>query len=138
MRIAIVNDLPLAVEAVRRVIAVKGGHELAWIATDGEDAVRRCAADLPDLVLMDLIMPGMDGVQATREIMARCPCPIVVVTDSVEDSTSKVFEAMGAGALDAVNTPVFMQPDSSEGSEALLLKIDNDPKIDRRSGEWAP
>ena len=56
---------------------------------------------------MDLIMPGMDGVEATRRIMARKPCAIVVVTANVTHQSAKVFEAMGAGALDAVNTPVL-------------------------------
>jgi two-component system response regulator WspF len=124
MRIAIVNDMVLAVEAVRRVITGTGGHELAWVATDGAEAVSRCASDRPDLVLMDLIMPGMDGVQATRQIMANSPCPVVVVTASVESNSSKVFEAMGAGALDAVNTPAATDAERQEGSLALLSKIE--------------
>jgi two-component system response regulator WspF len=124
MRIAIVNDMMMAVEAVRRVIIGTGGHELAWVASDGAEAVRRCAADLPDLVLMDLIMPGMDGVQATRQIMASSPCPVVVVTASIENHSSQVFEAMSAGALDAVNTPVADDSNFQEGSRALLTKIE--------------
>src|SRR5882757_1255677 len=110
MRIAIVNDVIMAVEAVRRVIANCSGHELAWVALDGEEAVARCAADTPDLILMDLVMPRLDGVEATRRIMASNPCAIVIVTANVNDNSSKVFEAMGAGALDAVNTPVLESP----------------------------
>ena len=105
MRIAIVNDVLTAVEAMRRALSQARGHELAWVARDGAEAVRRCAVDTPDLVLMDLIMPEMDGVEATRQIMARNPCAIVVVTADVNRNSSKVFEALGAGALDAVDTP---------------------------------
>ncbi len=123
MRIAIVNDMPLAVEAVRRVIVSDGGHELAWVARDGVEAVRACARDLPDLVLMDLIMPRMDGVEATRRIMTQTPCAIVLVTANVTDNSSRVFEAMGAGALDAVNTPVIESPGACKGANALLAKI---------------
>jgi two-component system, chemotaxis family, response regulator WspF len=124
MRIAIVNDVIMALEAVRRVVVGSSGHQLAWVAVNGEDAVARCATDTPDLILMDLIMPRVDGVEATRRIMATTPCAIVVVTASVEDNSSKVFEAMGAGALDAVNTPVLEQPGGPDGAGALLAKIE--------------
>src|ERR1700727_1564628 len=116
MRIGIVNDMFMAVEALRRVLSGPGGHQVAWIARDGQQAVDMCAKDTPDLVLMDLIMPRMDGVEATRQIMIHSPCPIVVVTASVEENSSKVFDAMGVGALDAVNTPVIGEPGSLEGA----------------------
>jgi two-component system, chemotaxis family, response regulator WspF len=123
MRIAIVNDMAMAVEAMRRTLHDACGHELAWVARDGAEAVERCARDTPDLVLMDLIMPEMDGVEATRRIMARTPCAIVVVTASVDQNTSKVFEAMGAGALDAVDTPILERTGNFAGTDALLGKI---------------
>jgi two-component system, chemotaxis family, response regulator WspF len=123
MRIAIVNDMAMAVEAMRRTLHNACGHELAWVARDGAEAVERCASDTPDLVLMDLIMPQMDGVEATRQIMARTPCAIVVVTASVDQHTSKVFEAMGAGALDAVDTPILERTGNFTGTDALLGKI---------------
>ena len=124
MRIAIVNDVSLAVEAVRRVVLASREDKLAWVAHDGAQAIELCSHDIPDLILMDLIMPGMDGAEATRRIMARTPCPIVVVTADVRNNSSKVFEAMGAGALDAVNTPVFEHPDAGNGSQALRSKIE--------------
>jgi chemotaxis response regulator CheB len=123
VRIAIVNDMRMAVEALRRVLAAAPGLELAWIALDGGEAVKKCAEDRPDLVLMDLIMPVMDGVEATRQIMARSPCPILVVTANVTVNASKVYEAMGYGALDAVNTPVLDKGAKSPGAVALLAKI---------------
>src|SRR5437867_11929600 len=129
MRIAIVNDVSLAVEAMRRVVAASHQHQLAWIARDGAEAVERCADDTPDLILMDLIMPNMDGVEATRRIMASTPCAIVVVTANVNNTTSKVFEALGAGALDAVNTPVMERPNAPEGAGALLAKIETIRKL---------
>ncbi len=123
MRIAIVNDLMMAVEAMRRVLAGAPQHSLAWIARDGAEAVQRCAADRPDLILMDLIMPVMDGVEATRRIMAATPCPILVVTATVNGNSGRVFEALGAGALDAVNTPAIGGGGSDVAVTALLVKI---------------
>jgi len=123
MNIGIANDLPLAIEAMRRVIATRAEHRVLWVATDGEQAVDFCVAEPPDLVLMDLIMPKLDGVEATRRIMARAPCAILIVTSSVGANTWRVYEAMGAGALDAVDTPTLGE-NVEGGSQSLLNKIE--------------
>ena len=124
MRIGLVNDLPLAVEALKRALALKPGHQVAWIARNGAEAVALCAQDTPDLVLMDLLMPVMDGVEATRRIMAASPCAILVVTVSVGANSWRVFEAMGHGALDAVDTPALGAGDPRANAAPLLAKID--------------
>jgi len=129
MRIAIVNDMVMAVEAMRRVLAKAPQHELAWIARDGVEAVELSARHTPDLILMDLIMPRMDGVEATRRIMAEHPCAILVVTATVKGHSSKVFEAMGAGALDVVKTPILAGVGTPDGAEALLRKIETLGKL---------
>ncbi len=123
MKIGIVNDLPLVLEALRQTITRNNDHQVLWVARDGAQAVRMCRDQTPDLILMDLLMPVMDGVQATREIMAYTPCPILVVTSSIEVNASLVFEAMGAGALDAINTPMVDGPLFGNGREDLLRKI---------------
>jgi chemotaxis response regulator CheB len=123
MKIGIVNDVALAAEALRRAVTADGAHEVVWVAENGKVAVEHCIALRPDLVLMDLIMPEMDGVEATRQIMARAPCAILVVTASVEGHAAQVFAAMGAGALDATNTPILGPGGAGEGREALLQKI---------------
>jgi two-component system response regulator WspF len=83
-----------------------------------------CAKETPDLILMDLIMPNTDGVQATRQIMAKTPCAILVVTTSIDINADRVFEAMGYGALDAVDMPVLGTMDLRESAAALLALID--------------
>ncbi len=124
MRVAIVNDLSMAVEILRRVIVTVPGYELAWVAYDGAQAVEKCAGDRPDLILMDLIMPVMDGVQATCAIMKRSPCPILVVTATVSGNAAKVFEAMGCGALDAVCTPTVTSGGVFRGAADLIQKME--------------
>jgi chemotaxis response regulator CheB len=122
MRIGIVNDVSMVVEALRRVVTSKPKHRVLWTAASGAEAVELCAKQPPDLVLMDLLMPGMDGVEATRRIMANSPCAILVVTASVGANAWRVFEAMGHGALDAVDTPTL--GGKTAGTVALLTKLD--------------
>ena len=123
MKIAIVNDMVIAVEAIRRVLLTIPEYQVAWIAKNGAEAVAKCAKDTPDLILMDLIMPVMDGVEATRLIMKQSPCAIVIVTANVSENAAKVFEAMSYGALDAVNTPILGSQGKPEAAIALLGKI---------------
>ncbi|MCJ7684787.1 MAG: chemotaxis response regulator protein-glutamate methylesterase [Desulfobacteraceae bacterium] len=134
MRIAIVNDITVIVAFLSKIVLRAANHEIAWVARDGAEAVAKCAADTPDLVLMDLIMPVMDGVEATRQIMNRSPCPILVVTATMDGNTAKVFEAMGFGALDATNIPVMgSDPASQQEIDALLKKIQMIGKLNRQS-----
>lgn len=134
MRIAIVNDSPLAVEALRRVLKEDRRHEVAWVALDGADAVEKCRRETPDLVLMDLIMPVLDGVEATRRIMSESPCAVLVVTGTVEGNAAAVFRAMGAGALDAVNTPVL----GGAGADAARPLLEKIATIGRLVGRGVP
>ena len=124
MKIGIVNDMPLAIEALRRALAARPDYELLWVAQDGEQAVDFCSAQRPDVVLMDLVMPKVDGIEATRRIMARAPCAILIVTVDVGANAWRVYEAMGAGALDAVDTPSLSGPDSHKSIAVLIAKID--------------
>lgn len=123
MRIAIANDVSAIAQTLAQTIARQTEHSICWIARDGAETVARCREDLPDLVLMDLIMPVMDGVEATRRIMRDTPCAILVVTASVSENAARVFEAMAAGALDAVNTPVLRGAESTSSLAALLRKL---------------
>ena len=131
------NDMFAAVECLRRAV-IHGGHEVAWVAGNGEEAVSKCVADHPDLVLMDLFMPVMDGVEATRLIMEKAPCPIVVVTSSVDDHAARAFEAMGVGAVDAVNTPICGISDDMSGARDLLNKLETIQKLVKHSVESVP
>jgi len=123
MRVAIVNDLALAREVLRRLVTSVPGYSVAWTAADGAEAVRRAAADRPDAILMDLVMPVLDGAEATRRIMAESPCPILLVTSSVSCNFNKVYEAMGHGGLDAVNTPTFGPDGKVRDGEGLLARL---------------
>jgi len=133
VRIAIVNDTALIVEFLRKIALSVADYEIAWVARNGLEAVKKCAADTPDLILMDLVIPVMDGVEATRQIMTKSPCPILVVTAAMDGNTAKVFEAMGHGALDAISTPVMGNDAAAQQSrKALLKRIETIGKLNRQ------
>jgi len=121
MRVGLVNDLPMAIEVLRRIVTSTAEHRVAWIAMDGSEAVEATRRDRPDLILMDLNMPVMNGVEATRRIMAETPCPILLVTASVDANVSGVYDAMGHGALDAVDIPVVGTNGTASSQGSVLL-----------------
>ena len=129
MKIGIVNDVRAACEALRRVVDSLPDHEIAWTAANGVEAVAMAKRHRPDLILMDLIMPHLDGVEATRQIMASAPCAILVVTATVSGNISLVYEAMGHGALDAVDTPILGPAGEVSGAGALVEKIGTIAKL---------
>jgi two-component system response regulator WspF len=124
MRIGIVNDLALARETLRRLIQTTPEHSVAWLAENGEEAVRRAIQDPPDVILMDLVMPVMDGVEATRRIMAQKPCSILLVTSSITGNFNLVYRAMGHGGLDAVNTPTLGPDGKVRDGEGLVARLE--------------
>ncbi len=123
MKVAIVNDSKMAVEILRRIVTGLPDFTLAWVAYSGEEALDLYAKATPDIVLMDLIMPGIDGAETTRRMMSTAPCVILVVTATTVGNRDQVFEAMGHGALDAVNTPVMTRDNGIDGAQPLIRKL---------------
>jgi two-component system, chemotaxis family, response regulator WspF len=129
MRLGIVNDMPMIAEALRRTVTRNSTHEVEWIAHDGSAAIEYCRERKPDLILLDLIMPGIDGVEVTRQIMLHTPCPILLVTSSINSNMNLVFQALGKGALDAVDTPQIGGINAAVSTTALLNKINQIARI---------
>jgi two-component system response regulator WspF len=123
MKIAIVNDKLVDINILRRIIESVPFYEVIWIARNGKEAISKCQENVPDLILMDLLMPVMDGVEATKHIINYYSCAILIVTRSKEDNIAHVYAAMGYGALDVVNTPVISTTKSSSMTDKLLYKI---------------
>ncbi|HEY6694008.1 MAG TPA: response regulator transcription factor [Solirubrobacteraceae bacterium] len=98
IRVLAADDHPLALAGLRQLLAALDDIALVGAAASGEEAVRLAAEHAPDVVLMDLEMPGMDGIQATRELLARRPATAVVVLTSFSDR-ERILAALDAGAV---------------------------------------
>src|SRR6266545_2463672 len=97
LRVVVVDDHPMYRDGVRQMLAISAETEPVGEAATGEEAVETVKRLRPDLVLMDLRLPGMSGVEATRRILEDVPgLPIVVL--SMLDDDDSVFAAMRAGA----------------------------------------
>ncbi len=111
LRILVVDDEPAMVGAISALVGT-AGHQVIT-AYDGDAAIRRFEEEAPDLVLLDLAMPGRDGVDVCREIRRTSGTPIIVLTGE-SDELAKV-EALDAGADDYVTKPF--------GRQELLARI---------------
>jgi two-component system chemotaxis response regulator CheB len=123
LRILIAEDSALFVEVLCDLLADEEDIEIIDIADNGEDAVRRCLETSPDLVVMDIQMPRLDGLSATELIMARAPTPILVMTsDPWRNGVDLSFRALSAGALDLIPKPEHLPLDEEERRD-LVRKI---------------
>src|SRR5258708_2956485 len=95
--VLIADDHQFFRDGVRALLDAQADMECVGEATTGEEPVRRASATHPDVVIMDVQMPGMSGVEATRQIVSSSPQMRVLVVTMFEDD-SLVFAAMRAGA----------------------------------------
>ena len=98
IRVLLVEDHGLVRAGLERLLATVEDVEVVGGAADGAEAIRLAAETQPDVVLMDLSMPNVDGIEATREIVAARPEAQVVVLTSVADR-ERILAALDAGAV---------------------------------------
>jgi two-component system response regulator WspF len=133
MRVGIISERSLAAEELSRTILLRSSHEIHWIADSAATAVSFCAVRTPDVVLMAPPFVAIDGVAVTRQIMLDSPCPILIVTESLGGNATFVLDAMGVGALGAIDLPPVGAPSPWGGTKALLAKMDAISKLTERS-----
>jgi two-component system chemotaxis response regulator CheB len=125
IRVLVVEDSPTVRMLLVSLLDEDPEIQVVGQATTGRQAVALVIELQPDLVTMDVLMPDMDGLEATRQIMAHRPTPILIVTAHAEsDEMNVAFEAMKAGALDMVAKPpgIAASEDTPWGRE-LLAKV---------------
>ncbi|MEI7499870.1 MAG: chemotaxis-specific protein-glutamate methyltransferase CheB [Bacteroidota bacterium] len=106
IRVLIVEDSPTSQGLLRGILSEDPGFEVIGTATDGEQAIEFVIKKHPDVVSMDIYMPVMDGVVATRQIMKQSPVPIVIVSSFYTPAEVKMsFKILEAGALTILPKP---------------------------------
>lgn len=129
MRVAVVHDRPCARRSLEALLD-GAGHRVLWTAADGLEAARRCAEARPDLLVLGWSGAGGQGPGEVAALVEAVGCPVLVVASSLDRDAPWVFQAMGAGALDAVATPVVGgQGDTAAAGSDLLRKIDTIEKL---------
>jgi DNA-binding NarL/FixJ family response regulator len=98
IRVLLADDHPLVRQGMRAVLDAVGDIEVAGEAGDGREAVRQAVELRPDVIVMDLQLPGLHGIEATRQIQTQVPDAAVLVLTMFEDDAT-VFAAVRAGAL---------------------------------------
>lgn len=105
IRVLIAEDSPTVRRHLVDLINEAEGLRVVAEARDGEEALRLAGEIRPDIISMDIRMPGIDGLEATRRIMNRYPTPVVIVSGLVEREVDLSFQALQAGALAVVEKP---------------------------------
>lgn len=105
VRVLIVDDSPFVREVLREGLSRYPDIAIVGEASDGKRAEKMVMELKPDVVTMDVVMPMVGGMEAIKSIMARCPTPIVVVSDAQNDHRYLSLEAMEAGALETFAKP---------------------------------
>lgn len=125
IRVLVVEDSPTARALLVYMLEEDPEIQVVGQATDGRQGVEMAARLQPDMILMDVVMPDMDGLEATRRIMRERPTPILIVTAHVDSpELNVVFEAMKAGALDVAPKPVgFGEEENGDWERELILKV---------------
>lgn len=122
IRVLIVEDSDTAALLIRRIIESDPEMTVIGIARNGKEAVDFTLKLLPDIITMDILMPVMDGLEATKIIVSRCPTPIVVISSTLNDkSVQATFPILEAGALSALAKPKsVLSPDFEDERKRIL------------------
>jgi two-component system chemotaxis response regulator CheB len=122
IRVLIAEDSPVACKLLVSILQSAPSLQVVGIAHNGAEAVRLAKQLKPDVITMDVYMPEMDGLEATRQIMTESPRPIIIVSDNIDKKERNLtFNALQVGALSVIEKPTMYDP--PELHEALVSQV---------------
>jgi two-component system chemotaxis response regulator CheB len=135
IRVLIAEDSPVARELLVAILQNAPGVQVVGTARNGAEAVRLTQRLKPDVITMDVHMPEMDGIAATRQIMAEMPRPIVMLSASLNKNKHNLtFDALQAGALSVLEKPALHDPPETHADLIHQIKLMAEVKVVRRWG----
>ncbi len=138
IKVLIVEDSLVSQELLIHILTSDPEIRVVGVARNGQEAIEAVKVLKPDIITMDIHMPGIDGFEATRQIMAKNPTPIIIVTGSlVSTEVSMAFEAVEAGALAVVHRPPGIgNPEHEIAVKELLqnVRLMSEIKVVTRTG----
>lgn len=135
IRVLVVDDSPVIREFLVRILSSDSELQVIGSAGNGEEALEAVKHKKPDVITMDIRMPKMNGMEATRLIMETYPTPIVIVSGSLEAEEAASFRAIEAGALAVLQRPTgFDHPDHEATACEMVrtVKLMSEVKVVRR------
>ncbi len=136
IKVLVVEDSPVVREFLVHILSADAAIQVIGTANDGEQALVAVARQRPDVITMDIHMPKLDGLEATRRIMETYPTPIVIVSGSTDPrEVSTTFRAVEAGAVAVLRRPAGIgHPDHEATARELVqtVKLMSEVKVIRR------
>lgn len=124
VRVLVVDDSAFMRTALSRMIVSESGFEIAGTASNGSEALDKIASLDPDVVTLDVEMPGLNGLETLRVIMKQFPRPVIMVSSATEKDAETTFTALSLGAFDYVPKQLFSNSlDILHIREDLIEKI---------------
>lgn len=123
IKVLIVDDSPFVCKALKRILESDPAIEVAGIARDGREAIEKVIALSPDVVTLDIMMPGMDGIQTLREINQINPVPVLMLSQYTQEGAELTLTALELGAMDFIDKSSKGLMDFYELAHDIIIKI---------------
>ena len=124
IRVLLVDDSPVALTILKRMLATSPDIEVVGTARHGKEALELIPQLKPTVICTDFLMPVMDGLEFTQQVMEKYSCPILVISSTVEaNNTDRVFPLLQAGAVDVFPKPGGARDGDDQSARQLVRKI---------------